>query len=337
MSTSLVRQELCPIGLAAAWGILHGEMIARSSGFGRAVSLELFLETSKAQHLYHHLRSPVFHQFLVFIRVVLTSTFTTIPPRCEYACPTDVHVTDPSRLPLRQAAARLLTTRSVSIATRPRNITTFASLPSRPSRFSAPTQLQRRWASGEAEAKKEDEVPISQLQPTPQEEVENAIHEDHAGGEATNAGAQTATKPPMAESSNLTEATDDATTTATEPEAVRETVDRAPSPRDAAATLTEGITNRGTMDARKPFREPATPKPTVYVGNLFFDVTENDLAKEFSRYGEVKRTRLIRDARGLSKGSVVGMILVGSPLTCLIDSVTSSSKPRSKPRRRSTN
>lgn len=207
---------------------------------------------------------------------------------------------------------RLLTTQSVCIATRPRNITTFASLPSRSSRFSAPIQLQRRWASGEAEAKKEEELPISQLQPTPQEEVENAVHEDNAGKELTDADAQgatstsSATEPQVAESANLSEATDDATTTATEPESVRATVDRTPSARDAAATLTEGITDRGTMDARRPFKEPATPKATVYVGNLFFDVTENDLAKEFQRYGEVKKTRLIRDVRGLSKGSVPG-------------------------------
>ena len=196
----------------------------------------------------------------------------------------------------------------MSIATRPRNITTFAPLPSRSSRFTAPTQFQRRWVTGEAEAKKEEDVPISQLQPTPQEEVENAIHEDHATAEPTNtidaAAESHATEPQIAESANLTEATDDATTTAAEPESVRRTVDRTPRARDAASALTEGITERGTMDARKPFREPPTPKPTVYVGNLFFDVTENDLGKEFGRYGEVKKTRLIRDARGLSKGSV---------------------------------
>lgn len=203
-----------------------------------------------------------------------------------------------------------MTTRSVSIATRPRNITTFASLPSRQPRFAAPIQFQRRWATGEAEAKKEEDAPISQLQPTPQEEVENAIHEDNAATEPTdtidavNESTSSATEPQIAESANLTEATDDATTTATEPRSVRRDVDRAPSARDAAASLTEGMTERGTMDARKPFREPPSPKPTVYVGNLFFDVTENDLTKEFSRYGDVKKARLIRDARGLSKGSV---------------------------------
>ena len=190
----------------------------------------------------------------------------------------------------------------MSIATRSRNITTFASLPTRQSRFTSPIQFQRRWATGEAEAKNEEQLPISQLQPTPQEEVENAIHEDNAAAEPTHT--IDATEPQIAESANFTEATDDATTTAAEPDYVRRSIDRMQRGGDAAANLTEGITERGTMDARKPFREPATPKPTVYVGNLFFDVTENDLTKEFGRYGDVKKVRLIRDARGLSKGSV---------------------------------
>ena len=40
----------------------------------------------------------------------------------------------------------------------------------------------------------------------------------------------------------------------------------------------------------------------VYVGNLFFDVKEEDLQQEFSKAGRVVNTRLIKDARGMSKG-----------------------------------
>lgn len=45
-----------------------------------------------------------------------------------------------------------------------------------------------------------------------------------------------------------------------------------------------------------------TPKPTIFVGNLFFDVAENDLEKEFTRFGRLKNVKIIRDSRGLSKG-----------------------------------
>ena len=47
------------------------------------------------------------------------------------------------------------------------------------------------------------------------------------------------------------------------------------------------------------------PKSTIYIGNLFFDVTENDLNKELSRFGTITKCRLIRDSRGLSKGYVL--------------------------------
>lgn len=48
----------------------------------------------------------------------------------------------------------------------------------------------------------------------------------------------------------------------------------------------------------------ARPKPTVYIGNLFFDVTEDDLSRELARFGQIKKIRLLRDSRGLSKGYV---------------------------------
>lgn len=195
---------------------------------------------------------------------------------------------------VRQSAVRLLTSRSFSIAARPRTITSFARLPSQSPRTLTSVHFQRRWASNEAEAKKEDEgLPVSQLQPTPQEEVENAIHEDNAA--ATDAA------PQIAETANATEATEDATTTAAESEPVQAATDsiRSESP---AARLTEGISGDSSRAERRSFRDPPEPNATVYVGNLFFDVTENDLTKEFGRFGTPKHVRIVRDARGLSKG-----------------------------------
>lgn len=43
---------------------------------------------------------------------------------------------------------------------------------------------------------------------------------------------------------------------------------------------------------------------TVYVGNLFFDVKETDLEREFGKAGNVLKTKIIYDQRGLSKGYV---------------------------------
>lgn len=46
------------------------------------------------------------------------------------------------------------------------------------------------------------------------------------------------------------------------------------------------------------------PTRAVYVGNLLFDITEDDLKKEFTRFGDVLSVKIIYDSRGLSKGYV---------------------------------
>lgn len=109
-------------------------------------------------------------------------------------------------------------------------------------------------------------MPISQLQPTPQEEVENAIDADNAK----------AAEPELSEQ-----------TSASAQESAPQ------SEGQFAIPKVEGREHRITQ-----------PKPTVYIGNLFFDVTEDDLSRELSRFGKIKKLRLLRDSRGLSKGSV---------------------------------
>ncbi|CAL8584368.1 hypothetical protein XPA_009970 [Xanthoria parietina] len=46
----------------------------------------------------------------------------------------------------------------------------------------------------------------------------------------------------------------------------------------------------------------ATPSSSVYIGNLFFDVREEDLRKKFEGCGTIESVKLIMDNRGLSKG-----------------------------------
>ncbi|RMZ91864.1 hypothetical protein DV736_g885, partial [Chaetothyriales sp. CBS 134916] len=155
-----------------------------------------------------------------------------------------------------------------------RSISSLPSWTSR-SKIAAPSlSFPRRWASSEAEAKQEDEaVLISETPSTPPQETENV--------------AQTA-QGAISESKT--------------------------SPVDAS--VDESIDPSAWSDAPEPSREPAQdfeprksreeliaePKETIYIGNLFFDVTENDIKKELSRFGNVVGCRLLRDSRGLSKG-----------------------------------
>lgn len=124
---------------------------------------------------------------------------------------------------------------------------------------------------------------MSKLQATPQEEVENAIHEDSVKVDEA-----------IGESSPQESAAIDAevqdTPMAYEPPAPAET---------ASTTSTNPIFDASPQDKMKRMGEP---KPTVYVGNLFFDVTEDDLKQELGRFGEIEQCRLLRDSRGLSKG-----------------------------------
>lgn len=53
---------------------------------------------------------------------------------------------------------------------------------------------------------------------------------------------------------------------------------------------------------REYLSEGPVPKTTVYVGNLFFDVTAEDLRKHFEKFGAVENALIVHDVRGLSKG-----------------------------------
>ncbi|KAJ5817185.1 hypothetical protein N7447_009418 [Penicillium robsamsonii] len=53
---------------------------------------------------------------------------------------------------------------------------------------------------------------------------------------------------------------------------------------------------------RQYLSEGPVPKTTLYIGNLFFDVTAEDLRKQFEKYGAVENALIVHDARGLSKG-----------------------------------
>lgn len=44
------------------------------------------------------------------------------------------------------------------------------------------------------------------------------------------------------------------------------------------------------------------PSKTLYIGNLYFEVTPEALRTEFGRHGEVEDTKVVYDGRGLSKG-----------------------------------
>lgn len=209
---------------------------------------------------------------------------------------------------------------------------------SRPTTFA----FQRRWASGEAEAKQQDEKEpsISAEEPTPEELVEDIIHSDnateHSASEAfVNESAASSDVEPAHESGERVQTDtapsasipgDESTSTINAAvEAVKGTVSNAAeSVAETARNVTgmggdEAGSGRGKSDyVANSSGTLVEPKSTIYIGNLFFDVTENDLVKELTRFGTITKCRLIRDSRGLSKGYVLATL---SPVSLQLTNV----------------
>ncbi|KAJ5042116.1 uncharacterized protein L3040_004674 [Drepanopeziza brunnea f. sp. 'multigermtubi'] len=51
-----------------------------------------------------------------------------------------------------------------------------------------------------------------------------------------------------------------------------------------------------------PERVPPAPSNSIYVGNLLFDITQEDIQREFESFGPIKSVTIASDNRGLSKG-----------------------------------
>ena len=82
--------------------------------------------------------------------------------------------------------------------------------------------------------------------------------------------------------------------------AVADQASNAASQVAAAASSAVGTASSAVSSSEQA--SGSTTAKTVYVGNLFFDVKEDDLKKEFAKAGSVLSVKIIHDQRGLSKG-----------------------------------
>ncbi|MCJ1474292.1 hypothetical protein MMC13_002950 [Lambiella insularis] len=76
----------------------------------------------------------------------------------------------------------------------------------------------------------------------------------------------------------------------------------AQSAREYVADLTSAVGAGAAASQAAAGKVGGDSGHTLYVGNLFFDVNEDALKKEMSRFGTVSMVRIIYDGRGLSKG-----------------------------------
>lgn len=76
----------------------------------------------------------------------------------------------------------------------------------------------------------------------------------------------------------------------------------AESVQDMAASAS-GAIFKGSADPFGLENRPApVASPTIYVGNLSFEIAPEDLKREFESFGEIKMVKIATDGKGLSKG-----------------------------------
>ena len=144
--------------------------------------------------------------------------------------------------------------------------------------------LQRRWLADDSSNSAASEPASSGQSPKDEEQAEEAILTSEN---------PTDTKAP--EPSTPVEAAIDTAKAAT-----RSAADTAKQAASAVTGQAEGSSlGRAAFEAQE-----GAPVPTVYVGNLFFDVTAETLEQKFAEVGPIRETKVMRDGRGLSKGFV---------------------------------
>ncbi|KAL8668987.1 MAG: hypothetical protein Q9168_006409, partial [Polycauliona sp. 1 TL-2023] len=152
-------------------------------------------------------------------------------------------------------------------------------------------QLQRRFASSGEEAQTQSE-PVADGAEA--QHGDNSIAASSTGAESENAMHEGRGSSAQQDHSTLGEIAESA-------------ADKA---KETASSAFDAIAGSGASsemggrpyEGRGMNRNDAPPSSSVYIGNLFFDVREDDLRKKFEECGTIENVKLVMDNRGLSKG-----------------------------------
>ncbi|OJJ46100.1 hypothetical protein ASPZODRAFT_133089 [Penicilliopsis zonata CBS 506.65] len=135
--------------------------------------------------------------------------------------------------------------------------------------------FQRRWVSDDVSNRSEKETPALVEDQEEARVVENATESTATTSTLAEADASTVDAGVQGESEQKT-------TASTTPEAANEEAG-------------EGQTNY-------KFSMLPEPKDTIYIGNLFYDVTSDDLRRAMEKFGVVQHASIAHDPRGISRG-----------------------------------
>ncbi|KAL8714420.1 MAG: hypothetical protein Q9220_001753 [cf. Caloplaca sp. 1 TL-2023] len=152
-------------------------------------------------------------------------------------------------------------------------------------------KLQRRFASDEAQTQSEPLADDAQQT----QDGDNSIA---AAAPERNAPNETSEFAEPASQRNDTSSTQGSSGYSTIGDFASAAADKA---KDTASSAYDAITG-GAGRSSDPARVDFPESKSVYIGNLFFDVREDDLSAEFGKCGTIENVKIIMDNRGLSKG-----------------------------------
>ena len=200
---------------------------------------------------------------------------------------------------------RALTTPYTSISVKPRSITTLSASTLRKRYPSYTSAFQKRFASEEVTQAEPEADGATEAQHG-ENSIASATEPDRSGTSSSEQPIQPADQEDQSiiasALSSSTETVSNTASRAAEAAATSTETIRGYA-ADAASVVGVGAATAQAIAGRRS-GESGAQTHTLYVGNLFFDITEDTLKKEFQKFGNVTMVRIIYDGRGLSKGHV---------------------------------
>jgi hypothetical protein len=202
----------------------------------------------------------------------------------------------------RRSAFRALQSSPTSLVFRSRSITTNTRVKLQSSRQWAVTPFQRRFASEEAEKSTTvdeiaDQSPLntegetSSTSTDGEQSSQESLTSKVESAAAEALGSFSQASGPSIESTKMNQGILQTSAASETAQATNPTSDPFSSAPAASPS-----SNRQFVSP------PATPNSTLYVGNLYFEVSEDALQRQFTPFGPIKKVKIIYDHRGLSKG-----------------------------------
>jgi nucleolin len=208
---------------------------------------------------------------------------------------------------IRRSAFRVISSPSTSFLSKSRSITTSSPFITRTKTQAILSPIFRRFSSNDVEA----EARASQSESSPSSEDQSSI------ASAISSTTESASTDTSNAAESLTSAAKDTVADTTSGVATAASPGYAPieNRREFTRNNNFGDDRRSASpvglngERRRPRdfgRDAAALQPSnaVYVGNLLFEVTEEDLQREFGKFGKIEGVKIARDARSLSKGYV---------------------------------